>query len=486
MPLNESSPAALLPADRRAYGLLLGLLLVSLVTAFVTQSTFDSSDSILHYVFARYAFAHPINFLESWSKPLVVELMAVPALFGLRGVMVYQCLVVAAAAGLAYEAARYLRLPWPWLAILFCYASPEYFRIQFSGLTEPTFSLVLMAGVALALRGKAGWGAVVLSFLPFARSEGYLIVGVYAFYLVVTQKWRALPWLGLGFVVYGVVGLFVYDDFLWAFSRNAYPTRNVNYGHGDAWHYIRSLPNTMGWVLYGLFWLGGLRMLGEWARPALRRQPVCFTAELLLIYGSVVVFVAAHTIFWVYGIFGSFGMARVLCGIAPLLSLIALRGVVALSELAQTPLAQRRIQTVLAVAVVGFLFCGSRASFRWQRDFGRAADQILIEEAAVWALERGNPPHVAYTHPYFGLALHTDPFGPHRSEISAVRDTSWPLPKGTLVFWDDWHSIMEGQVPFALLQQDPNYRLLWKKVMARNQRKPIPDSVRIAIFEKIN
>ncbi|UOQ78409.1 hypothetical protein MUN84_07500 [Hymenobacter sp. 5516J-16] len=130
---SPSAPAVALPSSRRAYALLLALLLVSLLTAFITEGTYDSGDSINHYLYARYAFQHPINFLESWSKPLVVELMAVPAQAGLRGVMVLQCLLVAASAWFAYGAARALRLPWPWLAILFCYASPITSAFNFRG-----------------------------------------------------------------------------------------------------------------------------------------------------------------------------------------------------------------------------------------------------------------------------------------------------------------------------------------------------------------
>ncbi|GAB2770066.1 hypothetical protein HNQ93_000427 [Hymenobacter luteus] len=484
-PAFSPAPAGPLPANRRAYALLLALFLLSVLMCFITEGTYDSGDSINHYLFARYAFEHPINFLESWSKPLVVELMALPAQLGLRAVMVLQCVLVAAAAWLAYGAARALRLPWPWLAILFCYASPDYFRIQFSGLTEPTFALVLMAGVALVLQGRVSLGAAIVSFLPFARSEGFILLGLFGLYLLLSRHWRALPWLGLGFVVYGVAGLFVYQDFLWVFTHNAYPTRNENYGHGQWPHFILSLPGTIGWVLYALFWIGGFRMLWEWSKPTARLRPEKFTAELLLVYGNVVVFIGAHTIFWTFGIFGSFGLTRVLCCVVPLISLIALRGVATLAGLARSEQARHRIRVVLAVAVVGLVFSGMRAGLRWERDFGRASDQILADEAATWALRQGRPPHVVFQHPYFALPLQTDPFGPQYSHIPAVREKSWPLPVGTLVFWDEWYAVLEGQVPLNDLRNDPQYRLRWQRAMPRNRRKPTADSVRMAIFEKV-
>jgi len=474
-------------ADRRAYALLLLLLGVSLFTALLTQGTYDSSDSIMHYLFARYAFEHPINFLESWSKPLVVQLMAGPAQLGLRGVMVAQCLLVASAAGLAYDAARQLRLPWPWLVIIFCYCSADYFRIQFSGLTEPAFSAVLVAAVALALRRQVSWGAVVISFLPFARSEGFLLIAVYGFYLLATRQWRALPWLGLGFVVYGVAGLFVYQDFMWAFTRNAYPVHNTSYAFatGHVGHFILGVADTIGWVQYGLFWLGGAGMIWAWLQPGVRLRKSIFTTELLLVYGCISVFLAAHTVFWILGIFGSLGLIRVICSLVPLLSLVVLRGVWLLSMAGRTSRTQTVIRVVLLVAVIGFLFSGSRIAFRWQRDFGRASDQVLLDAAGRWAVRKHNSAQIVYWHPYVAMATQLDPFGSRHRPASVLQDTEWPLPAGSLVFWDEWYAVVEGGMPFEKLRADTSLRLRWLGAMARNRQKNTNDSVRVAVFEKM-
>ncbi|RSK45969.1 phage portal protein [Hymenobacter perfusus] len=485
--LSNLPASAPLSADRRAYGLLAVLLVVSISMVFVTQNTYDSSDSIMHYLFAHYAFQHPINFLESWSKPLVVQLMAGPAQLGLRGVMVLQCLMVACAAGLAYDAARQLRMPWPWLAIVSCYASADYFRIQFSGLTEPTFSVVLMAAVALALRGRVAWGAAVLSFLPFARSEGFLLIVVYGFYLLVMRQWRILPWLGLGFLIYGVAGLFVYQDFLWVFTRNAYPVHNTSYAFatGHVRHFILGVADTIGWVQYGLFWLGGAGMIWTWLQPSVRLRKSLFTTELLLVYGCISVFLVAHTVFWMLGIFGSLGLIRVICSIVPLLSLVVLRGVWLVSMAGRTSGTQTIIRVVLMVAVIGFLFSGSRIAFRWQRDFGRASDQVLLDSAGRWAARKYNSAQIVYWHPYVAMATQLDPFGPRHRPASVLQDTEWPLPAGSLVFWDEWYAVVEGGTPFEKLHADASLRLRWLGVMARNRQKNNNDSVRVAVFEKM-
>ncbi|WP_019947524.1 hypothetical protein [Hymenobacter aerophilus] len=480
--------AAPLPADRRAYALLLALLLLSLLTAALTRGTFDSGDSIYHFQFAQYAFKHPHNLMESWSKPLVVALMAGPAQLGLRGVMVLQCLLVAAAAALAYRAARELRLPWPWLAIAACYAAPDYFLMQFSGLTEPLFSLLLVAGVTLALVRRPALGAAVLSWLPMARSEGFLLLGVYGLYLLLSRQWRALPWLGLGFGFYGLLGLAVYHDFFWLLTQNAYPLYNLNYafarGNNHASHFLLGLADTFGWVQFGLFWLGALAVAAGLARPVWRHRQPRLLAETVLVYGSIVVFIGAHTIFWVYGIFGSIGLVRVLCSLMPLLSLVVLRGVQLLADLVPAP-RRRLLRLGLLAAIVWFPFSGSRVGLRWQRDFGQAADQQVLDAAARWVRQQPRqPPLVVYSHPYAATALGLDPFAANRVRFVSLLDSNWPLPAGALLVWDEWYATVEDRTPFELLAQNPAYRIRWQQTQPRNPRKPTEDLVRVVIFEK--
>ena len=96
-------------SDRRARLLLAALLGISVLMAFITRGTYDSGDSIKLYLFARYAFEHPLNLLESWAKPLFTLLAAGPAQAGFMGMKLFQCAVVATSAWGAYVVARSLR-----------------------------------------------------------------------------------------------------------------------------------------------------------------------------------------------------------------------------------------------------------------------------------------------------------------------------------------------------------------------------------------
>lgn len=96
--------------------------------------------------------------------------------------------------------------------------------MQSSGLTEPLFGLPLVTGVALAIQVRPGWSVAVLSWLSFVWAEGFLLVVVWAVYLLVIGQKCRLPLLALGFVVYSLVGWLVLGELGWVFSHNTYGT----------------------------------------------------------------------------------------------------------------------------------------------------------------------------------------------------------------------------------------------------------------------
>ena len=474
-------------SDRRARLLLAALLCISVLMALITRGTYDSGDSIKHYLFARYAFEHPLNLLESWAKPLFTLLAAGPAQAGFMGMKFFQCAVVVTSVWCAYVVARSLRLPAPELTILFAYAMPDYFLIQFSGLTEPLFGLVLVGAVALAMTNRLNWSAALISWLPFVRSEGFILIGIWVVYLAWRRQWRSLPLVLLGYVAYSVVGAVALGESGWVFARNPYATVSV-YGHGNWNHFLISLPGMLGWVLTLLAVLGGGRMLRDCLRPV-RRQESLFSAELLLVYGSITVFVLAHTIFWAKGLFNSFGLTRVLDVTAPLFAVVAVNGLAWLMELGRSGEARRRIRIGATVAVVAFLFTGARNAFRWQRDFVRPPDQVVVDTAAAWMRQHydlGTRP-IAYEFPYVAMAMDNDPFDYAAHPASAAGWAPQPnqLPIGTLLVWDDWFARIESRLDLVQLRTDARFRERYQTALPRNPSRPDRDTTRIVVFERV-
>ncbi|OGX81773.1 hypothetical protein [Hymenobacter glacialis] len=474
-------------STRRAQLLLAVLLLLSVVMAFITTNTYDSGDSIKHYLYARYAFEHPLNYLDSWAKPLFTLISSGPAQAGFMGMKLFQCGVAAVSAWCAFVVARALRLPMPELAILFVYAAPDYFIIQFSGLTEPLFGLILVGSVTLAVTNRPGWSAALISWLPFVRSEGFILIGLWVVYLTWRRQWRYLPLLVLGYVLFSAVGAVVLGEPGWVFGRNPYATVSA-YGHGDWTDFVFSLPGLLGHVLLLLVSIGGVRMVLDLLYPERRQRPL-FSAELLLVYGSISVFIAAHTIFWALGLFNSFGMTRVLTVTVPLFAVVALRGVAWVSAGARTPTVQRRIRLGAAAAAVLFLFLGTRQGLRWQRDFTRPPDQEVAENAAAWIRQTygENTRPLAYELPYVAVATNNNFFDPNEHPVMSVGADGLvgALPVGTLLVWDDWFARTEGHVQLPKLRADARFRELYQDARPRNRLHPERDTTRIIVFERV-
>ena len=481
---NNEPLVADLADTRRAYWAGLVLLILSSALAFCTQNTYDTGDSIQHYLCSRYALMHPQLFLDSWAKPLFVLLTVLPAQAGFVGIMTFQCAVVAMSAHLAYRIAVQLQLPMPWLAVPLTYAAPDYFLMQFSGLTEPLFGLVLVAGVVLAVQERPGWSAAVISWLPFVRTEGFMLLVVWAVYLLVIKQKRWLPLLRLGFGVYSLVGWLVLGELGWVFGRNTYGNGQANYGHGEWLHFIKHLPGWLGWALLPLFVLGmawgGMALL----RPVWRRRPARWPAEFLLVYGSITAYIVAHSIFWALGIFKSFGMTRVLAALTPLAAVVALSGLDACAQLVKQPVARQRLRLGIAVVVLLYPFTGLNLALRWRRDFGPQGELVLNQKIADWVRSTypSGPPALVTSMPALHLKLGTDPFAPVMYHLNAVAEQP-ALPVGTVVVWDSRIAVVDDGVTFEQLRVDAHYALQWQQGTPRNFIKPqASDSTYVAVF----
>ena len=477
-PYNTSQLARIL--------LIIGLI-VSISFVFITKNPYDTGDSILHYIFARFAPQHPLNLFDTWAKPLFTLVLIGPAQFGLQGVMIWQCLLVAASAWLSYWIAEQFKIPYAALAILFCYTAPDYFRIQFSGLTEPLFGFILIASVALLVAGRAGWSAALVSWLPFVRSEGFILLGLWVLCLLWLRQWRFLPLLLLGYVVYSAAGAIVLGEPGWVFGRNSYPTISP-YGNGHWKTFILALLPLMGWIASLLMMLGAV----QFAWRAIHKSSWSnnlFRIELLLVYGVIATFLLAHTLFWVFGIFGSAGLTRVISVLTPLLALVALRGLSCLLLFARTTPMKQRVALVVAGLSFAFLFAGSNKELRWIRDFVQPGDLALAEQAGEWYRQLpGSPRPVVLEQPAVAKALDINIFDPAARPFAFTYGNLklGKLPPRTLIFWDEWFSVVEGHLPLDSLKTNPHFRQRWAGSTMRQADDPGRGVCQLIVFEKID
>lgn len=439
--MTDSGASEISGLEKRLVGLgLLAYFALTLALALTTTGTYDAGDSVMHFQIARWAFAHPENFLSHWGKPLFTLVASPFAQLGFGGVKLLQCLLALGTGWMLWRSAHRLRLQPRWLAPLLGLAAPEFLLAQWSGLTEPLFAFLLLLGVFLFLHARPGAAALALSLLPFVRTEGFLLLPVFGLYLLLLRNWRALPLLAAGTVAYMLIGGVAKGDFLWIWTENPYADKSQNYGVGGILHFPAQYLFVAGIPIYGLTILGFLLLPLQLVRKSL--GPL--RELLVLVVTPFVVYLGAHMFFWMTGTGHSMGLIRVLIGIVPLGALIALSGLQQLGQFLPWRALRWSLIGLVTAYVVLFPILPNPAAIQ-AADIELSVDQQMIQAAARWmAQEEGLGQRQMYSaHPSAAYFMGKDPFDPLQYRaLTRLHDDDPPV--GTLILLDSWFGRVEA------------------------------------------
>jgi hypothetical protein len=448
-------------SDRIAILLLLLLALPVFYLALFVPFETDTGDSIMHYFFARYAFQDPMLYLDHWAKPFFTLLASPFAQFGFRGMKLFNGLLGLLSAWFAYSVAKKLEINFAWLAILFVFFAPSYFVKLFSGYTEPLFGFILIAGVYLVLIHRTYYSAILLSLLPFVRSEGIILILVFAVFFIIRKNYKATILLATGHLIYSIAGFVAGKNFLWVFTEIPYHVVSA-YGKGNLTHYPVQLLLTLGVPLFLLFVTGLVSIVLKWAG----RKRSSFSDKSpdiqLLLLGIFLSYFLFHTFSWGFGLFGSMGMSRVLTAMVPIMGVISLFGFNSLTGWkykGEFPL-HSLVYVPLICYILIFPFLHNPASINWQKELRRSAEMTLMQSMA-GSIEKVFPGrYLYYSNPYIGYALNINPFDQSKHQSLNFALAEKKLKPNSLVIWDNWFSIVEENIDSLTLKQNPELKLI--------------------------
>lgn len=470
-PLAEPKPARLLAL----WGPWAALSVAFVAGAALTQHCHDTGDSLLHYFYARHAPAHPENLLNHWAKPLYTLLAQPWAQAGWRGVVLLNALLGVASVGLCVALARQARLQWPGAVAVAAFLAPQFIRVHYSGLTEPLFAFVLVLAAWLGARGWWAWAAAAVGLLPFVRSEGMIYQLLLAGILVALGRWRALPWLGLGYALYGLVGWLAMGwQPWWYFAQNPYDgSHTATYGTGTWTYYLEKLPYVLGIPLAGLFALGVMVCAARaWATRRQWRTAPWLLAHVWVLGGALAM-LGAHTVFWAVGGFNSFGMVRVLVGVLPLMALVAHAGGAWLLLRLPAGRAQGLAAALLVGYVLAFPFLPNPAALKLPADFAPHPDVALAQRLRQPPMQPGQ--RLMMSNGATPFVWDIDIFDTTR--VVPLSAGLGGLRPGDVLVWDDWFGPIEGNLtPEALAQAAPRLQLL------QHEQAPPPHSRTMRIY----
>lgn len=416
------------------------------------NGTGDSGDSVMHYLFAKYAPQHTKLYFDHWAKPVYVLLASPFAQFGFTGVKLFNLIVSTFTIVFTIKIAKELNLKNSWLLFFLIVFAPYSFIITFSGLTEPLFALFISLGTYFSLINKHIVACTIISFLPFVRSEGLIIEGVFGVYYLLNRNFKCLPFLALGHLFYSITGYFVYDDFLWVFKKIPYANLGSPYGSGTLTHFIEQLLYIVGVPIYVLFWIGAIIIMYNTIRNKISKS------IFILVFLSCTTFILAHTLFWYFGVFNSMGLKRVLVGIIPLIALISLIGYNFIVEdlCKKTASLKLFMKYGLMLYIVIFIFTPNPAALNFQKELN-LDDAQMNTISFVQKLKSSLSSNcvLAYNHPYLSEVLNIDHFRNDQRAKLSVEYKNYLKP-GDLIIWENVLSGNEQADIKEVLEKDIN------------------------------
>ena len=415
--------------------------------AFASESTYGGGDSWLHYQMARYAPKHPELFLDQWGKPLYTTLACLPAQTGFLGIKMFNIACALLTAFLAFRMAMNQFARWQWLAVVFVLSVPIYFVTLFSGLTESVFALCIMSAVYLFHIFRVRWACLVISFLPFIRSEGFLFLPLFALLGIYYRRWSALPFLAAGFVVFTVIGYFLKGSWNWVFGTNVYLTKPTDYGHGPWYHFFETHSATFGWAYSVFLVIAIIAFLVRLKKDFRNRE---LHIQLVLMFGGLVIYFAAHSYFWYKGIFGSAGLDRVMAGVGPCIGYSAFCG---FQFIVRQKFMQNLFSKILLSLAVAWVFIMPRYVYAFP--FKLTGFEQLEMDAIIYLKENKleNYP-IYYQDPFFPTKLKKDPFDENIS-LNLYQHGPKPYQSKALILWDSHLCPRESMLPLKVMEAQP-------------------------------
>lgn len=435
--------------------LLYGFFTAFIITQFILILFSDSAygyggaDNIAHYQIARYSFKYPELFLDLWGKPVYTTLSAPFAQLGYNVAKAFNLIFSIFTLLLSAKIVRHLFPGSSLFTIILIAFSPVYFFLSASCLTEILFSFVLVASVYLFTRNKYILAAVVLSFLPLVRSEGVVILPVFAVALFLNRSYRSIPFLLFGAILYSIIGYFVFGDILWLIHKLPYSLGKSLYGSGSLFHFVKHSPSIFGIPLLLLIVVGLSIWIAEVLKNFSLRKPN--TILFILIVGSWITYFAAHSYVWWKGTGGSLGLTRVMAGIVPLAALTGMKVYEFISQKEKGKYFTYSIFSALVVLQVILLF--TRHNLMLKAD----PTEQLIEKSSNYIRFNEEGKKIFYFNPLVVHYLELDPYDTRQCNwwVADKQQPSNSMEWGDLLVWDAHFGPNEGGVQLKNLEKDP-------------------------------
>ena len=453
--------------DSRITQIILGASAFLLVyVALFSVKHYADSESMNHYFIVESVFTNPVMALDHWGKPLFIALSSLFSLFGDRGVMIFNVIVMLLSALISFKLSRKLGATVSFIAPVLLIFAPVYYPFAQSCLTEPLFGLVAVLSAYLFVNKRFTLAAIIVSFIIYSRSEGMLFVPLYGVALLVKNQWKSLPFLATGFVSYSFLGALLGKGFFWYFYDYPYSSIVSFYGTGPFWNWFTHYDSIVG-LPFAILIVASFVYLVQQAlfkvKNSFRSKDFVLT-YLVLVPSAIYIF--GHSFLWYKGWSASVGLPRIVGGVLPLIAVFSTLGINKLLSLVPWAFFYKKghflVLSFWTIWMIVYTFYGKESVILSQpNDMNN-----LINESIYWlekeGYPRGSESIVVYKTDYF---VHYG-LNPKKEEsflktnIHRREHPENELMSGDLIVWDGQTSPNEGGISFISLDTNSHFQKL--------------------------
>lgn len=442
----------------------------------------DPGDGIMHFFIAQGSWYQPELLLHHWGKPFFILVSSPFAQFGFNGMVVFNILVFSCTVLLGFRILSKFGVS-VWLQILFpliLLVAHDTTETILGGLTEPLFNLAVMLSLWLMLEKKWLWFAILVSFMPFMRSEGQLPLVLGIMLLLFNNSYKFIPLIFTGFILYALIGVYVYQDFWWYFTKSAYSMNNSMYGRGTWDHYLISYKNYLGnpglyMLLLGIPCMVILLFKKRW-------NDFQFNWAFYS-YGIFLGVVVLHSYFWATGQNGSAGLTR-----------IAIQGVPVFILLQLYYISRFRVLNQLSFSIIFFAFGGimtyTLVNTKIYPEKADAIEHQIVEAADYMKKQRLSQEKVYYHYPLFSFRYGENPYQPdrkliHHSFADFKHDFLHILKPGDFIVRDSHFGPMEANVQLDEIKKYPELVIVQEFVSSEQIDDALHETEGLIIYQYI-
>ena len=427
---------------------LMVLFIIHSALVIFTENAHGGADMIGHYFISRYSFAHPFLFFDHWGKPFYTLLASPFAALGFPAARLFSVLCGLASVYFVFRILKAWNIRIHWSAYFIFAFAPMFFHLMQATLTEALMGLMLVASVYALQQHKHYIAALMMSFVPFVRTEGIILFPVVAVLLLYRRKYTSILFLSAGTLLYSFAGYFIHHDWLWVIHKMPYSVGSSMYGSGELIHFIKNHNIITGWPLSLLLFSGTVLWIREWKMNKFRINEKI--AVYILISAFWMIYFVAHSLVWWLGMGGSLGLLRVMASIIPLMAIPSLW---AIHYLFQNFLKKSLFQFSLILLFV--FYQAGNYYHKLFKELHYGPREKLIREVAAY-IGTTHFSRLIYFDPLLIYFLDLDPYQSDKVQ-QGVSDRIQPsnsLKEGDVVVWDSHLGLNEYQLPLSHLVSD--------------------------------